>query len=130
MARTGRPRETNIDWHEFDKLLALQCKKDEIASWFDCSEDTIERRVKEAHNMTYAEYSALKMGKGKIALRRNQLQLSKTNAAMAIFLGKNWLGQSDKLDQDIRVSNSDEEIRDMARAMIASMKDTSDRNDK
>ena len=32
----------------------------------------------------------------KIQLRKNQISLSKTSAAMAIFLGKNYLGQSDE----------------------------------
>ena len=32
----------------------------------------------------------------KIKLRKNQLRLSETSAAMAIFLGKNYLGQTDQ----------------------------------
>ena len=32
----------------------------------------------------------------KIQLRKNQIALSKTSAAMAIFLGKNYLGQADE----------------------------------
>ena len=31
----------------------------------------------------------------KLAVRKNQLELSKKSAAMAIFLGKNYLGQTD-----------------------------------
>lgn len=31
----------------------------------------------------------------KVAVRKNQLELSKKSAAMAIFLGKNYLGQTD-----------------------------------
>jgi hypothetical protein len=34
--------------------------------------------------------------RGKASLRRTQLRLAEKNAAMAIFLGKNLLGQSDK----------------------------------
>ena len=34
----------------------------------------------------------------KIALRRNQMALSKKSAAMAIFLGKNYLGQTDHVE--------------------------------
>ena len=32
---------------------------------------------------------------GRVSLRRNQVDLSKRNATMAIFLGMNWLGQKD-----------------------------------
>ena len=37
----------------------------------------------------------------KIQLRRNQFELSKHSVPMAIFLGKNWLGQTDKVEQTI-----------------------------
>ena len=43
----------------------------------------------------------------KIQLRRNQLELSKKSAAMAIFLGKNYLGQKDSFDVDKKVEVED-----------------------
>lgn len=91
----GRPR-IPIDWKEFDKLCELQCTQSEIASWFDCSPDTIDRAVRREHDIGFAEYFELKRGKGKISLRRKQWQLADNNASMAIFLGKNILGQTDK----------------------------------
>lgn len=36
----------------------------------------------------------------KISLRKNQLKLSEKNAGMAIFLGKNYLGQKDYFESD------------------------------
>ena len=33
-----------------------------------------------------------------MSLRRNQFKLSETNVTMAIFLGKQYLGQSDKIE--------------------------------
>lgn len=94
MARTGRPR-INIDWKIFDSLCGLQCTLAEIADAFDCSEDTIERAVKREKNMTFAEYFAKKRSKGKISLRRSQFRLAEKSAAMAIWLGKQYLGQKD-----------------------------------
>lgn len=48
--------------------------------------------------MNYQEYSKENSGMAlKIKLRRNQLKLSEKSAAMAIFLGKNYLGQSDNV---------------------------------
>lgn len=90
----GRPR-IEIDKEQFEKLCGLQCPKDEIAGWFDCSEDTIERWCKREYNTNFAEVFKEKRGKGKISLRRYQFELAKKNASMAIFLGKQILGQSD-----------------------------------
>jgi hypothetical protein len=38
---------------------------------------------------------------GLISLRRTQFQLAEKSPAMAIFLGKNLLGQTDKLEQKV-----------------------------
>lgn len=96
MAKAGR-KKIEIDWHEFDKLCQLQCSLREIASWFECSEDTIERRVKEVHSIDFADYFDQKRGKGKIALRRKQYEVALSgNVTMLIWLGKQYLGQSDK----------------------------------
>lgn len=42
--------------------------------------------------------------KGKTSLRRTQFRLAQKNAAMAIFLGKNYLDQTDKQDITSSVS--------------------------
>ena len=97
----ARPR-VKIDQTEFEKLCGLQCALEEIADWFDCSSDTIERWCKrtykddEGNPLGFAEVFAKKRGRGKIALRRAQFELAKKSAAMAIFLGKNYLGQTDR----------------------------------
>jgi len=97
----GRPR-IEIDWVEFDKLCTMQCTLVEIAGWFECSEDTIERRIREKYDCTFAELFTQKRSKGKISLRRKQYETAlKGNVAMLIWLGKQYLGQSDKQDSTI-----------------------------
>jgi hypothetical protein len=92
----GRPR-IEIDWEQFDKLCGLQCTLAEISSYFDCSEDTIERRVVETYCITFAERFAQKRGRGKIALRRKQYEGAMAgNVTLLIWLGKQYLGQVDK----------------------------------
>lgn len=98
MAR-GRPQK-EIDQHTFENLCGLMCTREEIAGFFDCSEDTIERWCKRTYKENFAVIFKKHSAKGKISLRRNQLRLSETNAAMAIFLGKNYLGQSDMVKVD------------------------------
>lgn len=90
----GRPL-TEIDWGEFEKLCALQCTLIEIAEWFGCSIDTIERAVNREYDLTYAEVFSKKRSKGKISLRRSQFELAQKNPILSIFLGKNYLGQAD-----------------------------------
>lgn len=107
MARTGRPRK-EFDKKTFQDLVGLGCTQEEIC-WFFRDEtgksaniDTLTRWCKREFDMTFQEYfkqngcMALK-----IQLRKNQMQLSKSSAAMAIFLGKNMLGQSDRVEQTV-----------------------------
>lgn len=94
MAKAGRPR-IEIDKKQFESLCGLQCSLDEIADFFECSSDTIERWCKREYEKNFADVFAIKRGKGKISLRRAQFELAKHNAAMAIFLGKQYLGQKE-----------------------------------
>jgi len=96
--KMGRP-PIEIDWVEFDKLLNLQATKKEIAGWFNCSEDTLENKIREKHDMTFSAYFDLRSQGGKISLRRKQFQTAMSgNVSMLIFLGKQWLGQADKME--------------------------------
>jgi len=102
----GRPRK-QINWEEFDKLCHIQCTLEEIACWYDCSMDTIERAVKREHGVTFAEHWKVKASTGRISLRRSQWQLAmKGDRVMLIWLGKQYLGQQDK--RDVQVSGDAE----------------------
>lgn len=90
----GRPK-IEIDKEEFEKLCGIQCTKQEIADFFGVSEDTIERWCFRTYGENFAVIFRQKRGRGKVSLRRNQWRLSETNVTMAIFLGKQYLGQSD-----------------------------------
>lgn len=101
MAKRG-PKKIEIDWEQFDKLCQIQCSLREIASWFDCSEDTIERRVEETHKVKFADYFEQKRGKGKIALRRKQYEVAMSgDRTLLIWLGKQYLSQADKIEEKI-----------------------------
>lgn len=91
---TGRPQK-EIDKKIFENLCGLQCTLEEIAGVFDCSVDTIERWCKREYRETFAEVYKKHSAKGKMSLRRTQFKLAEKSAAMAIFLGKNYLGQKD-----------------------------------
>lgn len=91
----GRPRK-EIDKTNFEKLCGLLCTLDEIAGFFNCSPDTIERWCKREYKANFAEVFKRFSAAGKISLRRYQFKIAEKSAAMAIFLGKNYLGQSDR----------------------------------
>lgn len=94
-ARMGR-KPIPIDWEEVDKLCQIQCTQEEIASFFNCTIDTLNNRCKSENGKTFSEYSREKRECGKCSLRRAQWKLAqKGNATLLIWLGKNWLGQSD-----------------------------------
>jgi len=98
MAKTG-PKPIQIDWEKFDKLCGIQCTLEEIASFFDCSVDTIENKVKESHGIKFSEYFALKRGTGRVSLRRRQYELAMSgNPTMLIWLGKQYLAQAEKYE--------------------------------
>ena len=98
----GRPT-AEFNQSVFEKLCKIQCTQEEIASVMGVSARTILRRCKETYGITFEEiYQHFSLA-GLASLRRAQFNLAKTNASMAIFLGKVYLGQSDKgyTDQDL-----------------------------
>lgn len=93
----ARPRK-EIDSDQFEKLCGLQCTLAEISGWFGCSEDTIERWCKRTYSAGFADAFKRYSQSGKISLRRYQFKIAEKNAAMAIFLGKQYLGQRDFIE--------------------------------
>lgn len=95
--KMGRP-EIKIKKEDFEKLCALQCTEEEIAGFYDCSVDTINNWCKKTYGETFSETYKKKSAKGKMSLRRYQFKLAERNASMAIFLGKQYLGQRDVIE--------------------------------
>ena len=101
MAKMGRPRK-EINKTEFEKLCFLQCTEREFCSWFDVSDETLNKWCKENYDgRTFLDVFKEKRENGLISLRRTQFQLAEKSPAMAIFLGKNLLGQTDKMEQTV-----------------------------
>ena len=120
MAKAGRPR-IPIDREEFEKLCNLQCTKVEIAGFFNCSDDTIEKFCRREYNMTFTEIFRIKSAGGKISLRRNMFRMSESNATVAIWLSKQHLGMKEKVETENTNTNknvdlshlSTEELKDL-----------------
>src|SRR5882762_5025889 len=94
-----RGTKAQIDPNELERLAALHCTDEEIAAWFGVTTKTIERRRKVGK---FAEIMQRGKAKGKISLRRTQMRLAEQgNPALAIWLGKQLLGQVDHMAHDI-----------------------------
>ena len=101
MARTGRPK-VGIDLVTAEKLGQIQCTLKECAAFMNIPEGTLANR----EDFT----SAWKKGQevGKISLRRTQFRLAEKSAGMAIWLGKQYLGQTEKFTvEDERFINQE-----------------------
>lgn len=127
MAKTGRPKIA-IDQKIFENLCAIQCTEVEICSCFDCCEDTLNKWCKENYkdengkSMTFSEVFAVKRQKGRASLRRSQFQLAQKNASMAIWLGKQYLGQRDEVVVDAGIRTKDDALSKSLREMAEELK--------
>jgi hypothetical protein len=90
----GRPRKvfTEEGLKLVENLAGIMCTDEEIASILGCSRDLF---YTEDNNELYRQ--AIKKGnaQSKQSLRRLQFKLAEKNATMAIWIGKQYLGQTD-----------------------------------
>ena len=101
----GRPNK-DFNKTEFEKLCALQCTEVEICDWFDTTDKTLSEWCKRIYGKGFSEVFRQKRGTGKIALRRTQFHLAEKSPAMAIWLGKQYLGQKD----EVAIDNGNNEL--------------------
>jgi len=86
-----------ISQKQFEGLCELLCTAEEICGVFGVSFPTLNAWCKNNYDdMTFEEVWKIKSANGKVSLRRAQFRLAESNAAMAIFLGKNYLDQNDE----------------------------------
>jgi len=121
MARTGRPKK-NIDQNQFESLCGLQCTLEEICGWFGITDKTLNSWCKKTYNKTFSEVFKEKRSAGKISLRRRQWRLAEKNANMAIWLGKQYLGQKDQVETTIAEGTVQDDglsasLRELARSL-------------
>lgn len=113
----ARPRK-EIDQKQFENLCGLQCTLEEFCGWFDVTTKTLDAWCKRTYGQGFSKVFAQKRGMGKISLRRSQWQLAETNATMAIWLGKQYLGQRDSVDLGLTVDKKrDDALSESLRAM-------------
>jgi hypothetical protein len=127
----GRPPKLQPDAKTLELLEGMgkiQCTTKEAACVLKVAETTFLRFISEHPEAK----EAFEMGKGSglHSLRRTQFKLAENNAAMAIFLGKNYLGQTDKQDitasvvSDVTVSDARGALQHLVHRQLAAGSDT------
>lgn len=106
MAKMGRPRiEFTKDQKEaFEVLMGIPFVTCEIIStFFKVGESTLVRWIKREYKCTFDDLKEQKQGNLKLKLAGKQFEMAmRGNVPMAIWLGKQWLGQSEKIEQKIQ----------------------------
>lgn len=103
----ARPK-FQIDYEAVKKLASIMCTQEEIASFLGCDVRTLQRDDRFV--------TIYKEGRenGKMSLRRMQFKLAEKSYAMAIFLGKQYLGQKDIIETTIENNGI---LNDLAEAL-------------
>ena len=108
--KRGRPLK-NFDVEQFKKLCSLHCTQAEIASFFNCDVDTVHAWCKREFGVGFMEAFKIHSSQGKISLRRYQFKTAeKGNVSMLIWLGKQYLGQTDRVENVSDDLSLDEKI--------------------
>jgi hypothetical protein len=106
----ARPRK-EIDAETVKKLAALNCSMEEIGHVVGCSVDTLERRFADT----------IKEGRshGKVSLKRKMFDTAIAgNVTMMIWLSKNLLGYSDKIETKEVSKEDTDKLKEEAKQLI------------
>ena len=112
-ATAGRPLLILNDFglETIEKLASVFCTDEEIASFMGV---TVETLLNNKNKSTFLEYKKRGLERGKATLRRKQFELAmKGNCTMLIWLGRNYLNQSENnIDDDAKTTEALEKVTD------------------
>jgi hypothetical protein len=94
----GRPRK-KIDYVIVERLAAIMCTEAEIAAVLGVCVRTLQR------DEEFCRIYKKGMDAGRASIRRSQFEMMKAgNATMAVWLGKQYLGQKDQIKNDVDIT--------------------------
>ena len=94
----ARPKK-EINENELGVICRLYASLKDCADYFNCSPDTIDRRVKEWGYEGFADFRDQNMVQTRLQLKRDLLERSKKSDVALIFALKNFCGFVDKVEQ-------------------------------
>lgn len=103
--KVGRPKK-EINYKLAESLASIFCTEEEIAAILDVSVRTLQRDEEFCRVFKKGTQTA------KSSLRRSQYKLAQTSASMAIFLGKQYLGQKDVVENQVTNNGILDELKE------------------
>ncbi len=124
MAEMGRPK-LEINETQLKAIMRFNPTLKDVAAYFDCSEDTVERRCQEYGNCTFAEFRDKNMVHTRLSLVRKAVEKAEAgDNTMLIFSLKNLCGWRDKQEVEhtggVKLqAQSDEDLKKRAKELAA-----------
>lgn len=104
----GRPRK-ELSEEQFKMLvemMKIQCTQDEICGVFGMTAETLNARLAERGEESFSTLYKKHQHDGKVSLRRAQFKAAKDgNPTMLVWLGKQYLDQTDRTATDLTSSD-------------------------
>lgn len=108
---TRHGNEKDFDYNVFDALMQFKVSKEFCADYMKVSKNTIDRKLKKDFNVTFSEYSVVKMARTGYKLQQKAIEMALSgNTVMMIFALKNLAEWSDKVENKITASEIKIEI--------------------
>jgi hypothetical protein len=96
------PKEINMK--QLEAFLRVRPDKGDVAAFFQVSEDTIERRIKEWCGLSFKELRDEQMVHTKLGLQQEALLRAKKSDTILIFCLKNYCGW--KNEPEVNIQNN------------------------
>jgi hypothetical protein len=95
-----------IDYAVLDALMQFKLTKAFVSDYFNISEDTLEKRIKEHSGLTYGDYGRLKQQGVALKLQQRCIELAlKGDRTLMIFALKNMANWADKQETTHTIGN-------------------------
>lgn len=97
----SKPLNDN-DFLRLTNMVRIQCTQEEICLILGMSDTTLNRRLQERGYENFEGFLKSHNSEGKMSLRRMQWQAAENgNPTMLVWLGKQYLGQRDKINAEV-----------------------------
>jgi len=99
-----------FSWKALDAMLQFKVTLEYCADYLKVSRDTIMRRIREEHDMSFTEYAAIKRQRTAMRLQQKAIEMAlggeekNPNPTMMIFALKNLAGWADKMESTVEGS--------------------------